>query len=261
METLTPIPVVEVDVPIAEALTLPIAPVVTRVSQSPSASPREDPVAAGKMIVVDVPAPGSPIRGGKATAYQGGERVEWVWAPAADEPKDEFEETRGAVKTAALQNDCIAWIENVLHGKYNKGDDTVWKWLASGHVLCMVLNEIAPGTVKKINLPSGGPDAQKSPRDMFRQAENITSFIKGCRAFGVNEKDCFNTEELLNCTRGMHDAIFNTIYMLGSAVQTSHPDYAGPKLGQVIKAQLKNTERRNTMEKMLFDQNGAPITV
>jgi hypothetical protein len=58
--------------------------------------------------------------------------------------------------------------------------------LKSGMILCNLINAIQPGTVKKIETSS-------MP---FKQMENISAFLRGCRTLGLPEHDLFETVDL-----------------------------------------------------------------
>lgn len=58
--------------------------------------------------------------------------------------------------------------------------------LKDGRILCNLINKIRAGTVKKI-------EASAMP---FKQMENISNFLKGCRTLGIPEHDLFETVDL-----------------------------------------------------------------
>ena len=93
------------------------------------------------------------------------------------------------------------------------------EWLKDGTVLCSLANAIQPGIVEKVH-PSSAP--------MFKQMENVTSFIRACRSLGVLEKDVFNTVDLYEAKNLA--SVQACLYNLGSASR-SVPDFYGPYLG------------------------------
>mmetsp|Transcript_27250 Transcript_27250/g.83662 ORF Transcript_27250/g.83662 Transcript_27250/m.83662 type:complete len:302 (-) Transcript_27250:413-1318(-) len=108
-----------------------------------------------------------------------------------------------------------AWIEAVT-GRECEG--TFDEWLRSGVVLCELVNKIRPGSVKKINKSS-------MP---FMQMENVSSFVRAVKAFGVNESDCFDTVDLYN---GQDiGKVVQTMYAFGSHIK-SRGLYDGPQIG------------------------------
>jgi transgelin len=75
------------------------------------------------------------------------------------------------------------WIEQVT------GDVLVGEFglaLKDGQVLCKLINIIKPGSVKKIETASMA----------FKQMENISNFLKACRAVGMIEHEMFETVDL-----------------------------------------------------------------
>lgn len=58
--------------------------------------------------------------------------------------------------------------------------------LKDGRILCNLINRIRPGTVKKV-------ESSSMP---FKQMENISNFLKGCRTLGIPEHDLFETVDL-----------------------------------------------------------------
>lgn len=76
-----------------------------------------------------------------------------------------------------------AWIEEVTERpfKANFGEE-----LRDGTRLCELMNAIKPGLIRRIN---------KSTIP-FKQMENVSNFIKGCRTVGVPEYSLFETVDL-----------------------------------------------------------------
>ena len=62
--------------------------------------------------------------------------------------------------------------------------------LKSGQVLCKAVNVVKPGTIPKIETSSMS----------FKQMENISYFLRACRALGVKEYECFETLDLYQVT-------------------------------------------------------------
>ena len=90
----------------------------------------------------------------------------------------------------ALEAKAAQWIQGVTGVSFNAtpfGD-----MLKDGVVLCNMLNTIKPGTVPK-------PSTSSMP---FKQMENVSAFLKGCRALGVGAHDCFETVDLYEQTFG-----------------------------------------------------------
>ncbi|CAN0210507.1 unnamed protein product, partial [Scytosiphon promiscuus] len=77
------------------------------------------------------------------------------------------------------------WIEDVT-GEPFQGDFA--DGLRDGTRLCKLLNAIKPSSIRRVNPYKEG---QK-----FKQMENISNFIRGCRALGVPEYSLFETVDL-----------------------------------------------------------------
>ena len=60
--------------------------------------------------------------------------------------------------------------------------------LRDGVKLCKLLNAIKPGAVRRVNVKEG--------QNKFKQMENISNFIRGCREIGVKEYSLFETVDL-----------------------------------------------------------------
>lgn len=89
-----------------------------------------------------------------------------------------------AVYNVELEAQAQTWIEEVtgelFQGKF--ADE-----LRDGRRLCNLVNVIKPGFVRRVNNSPGMP---------FKQMENISNFLKACRAFGVPEYSLFETVDL-----------------------------------------------------------------
>lgn len=59
--------------------------------------------------------------------------------------------------------------------------------LKSGQLLCRAVNVVRPGAVPKIEQSSLS----------FKQMENISHFLRACRALGVKDFECFETLDLV----------------------------------------------------------------
>jgi hypothetical protein len=90
--------------------------------------------------------------------------------------------------------------------------------LKDGVILCNAINAISPKAVRRVN-------TSKMP---FKQMENISNFIKACRALGVPEYALFTTPDLYDGKSVVN--VTNGIIALGSKAQ-SLPGYSGPKIG------------------------------
>ena len=52
-----------------------------------------------------------------------------------------------------FKSEIIAWFQtlNISNGPADRGMDGFAEWLKSGHILCALMNQLAPGSVRKIN--------------------------------------------------------------------------------------------------------------
>lgn len=82
-----------------------------------------------------------------------------------------------------LEAEAQQWIEEVT-GEPFEGEFA--KELRDGRRLCLLINAIRPGSVRRVN-------DSKTP---FKQMENISNFLKACRAVGVPEYSLFETVDL-----------------------------------------------------------------
>jgi hypothetical protein len=113
------------------------------------------------------------------------------------------------------EGEARRWIEEVsglglISGEF--GDA-----LKDGIVLCQLLNKIKPNSIRKI-------ETSKMP---FKQMENISKFLKGCRSYGVPEYDLFETVDLFEAKD--LGSVVTCIHALGRAAQKNN--FNGPKLG------------------------------
>jgi hypothetical protein len=109
-----------------------------------------------------------------------------------------------------------AWIEEVTHKKWGGSFSA---GLKDGVLLCELVNTIKPGSVKKVN----------SSTMPFKQMENVSAFLKACRALGVAEHSLFETVDLFE--EKDIGLVVKCLFALGGAVQKSCPSYSGPSLG------------------------------
>lgn len=121
---------------------------------------------------------------------------------------------------ASSEKLAIEWIEAVTGvNPLVPAGSTFASSLKSGEVLCDLANKIKPNSIAKVN-------NSKMP---FKQMENISAFLKACRALGVKEYDLFETVDLFE-EKDMTTVLL-CIFAFGRAIQSSVPEYNGPKLG------------------------------
>lgn len=75
--------------------------------------------------------------------------------------------------------------------------------------------------------------------------ENISSFLRACRALGVSEHDLFETVDLFE-EKDMN-VVVQCIFALGRTIQRTVPEYTGPTLGP----RMANAHKREFTEEQL----------
>eukprot|EP01114_Cavostelium_apophysatum_P009684 TRINITY_DN2291_c0_g2_i1.p1 TRINITY_DN2291_c0_g2~~TRINITY_DN2291_c0_g2_i1.p1 ORF type:complete len:663 (-),score=131.60 TRINITY_DN2291_c0_g2_i1:27-2015(-) len=108
------------------------------------------------------------------------------------------------------------WIEAVCGEKFSNPD---WQIsLRDGRLLCKLINQIKPGSVKKIN-------AQKTD---FAEMENITFYLQAAKSLGLKDTQLFTSKELHEKDGRIRDVVIS-LYWLGRAAR-GIPTYKGPHL-------------------------------
>ena len=82
-----------------------------------------------------------------------------------------------------LEASVQAWLEELTGEPF---PSTFADSLKSGQILCKAVNLVKPGTIPKIETSTMS----------FKQMENISYFLRACRALGVKEYECFETLDL-----------------------------------------------------------------
>eukprot|EP00752_Nemacystus_decipiens_P005126 g4651.t1 len=117
-----------------------------------------------------------------------------------------------------LELEAQRWIEDVTEEAFDGG---FAESLRDGVKLCKLLNTIKPGAVRRVN--------NKEGQNRFKQMENISNFIRGCREIGVKEYSLFETVDLYEGKDvGL---VVKCLHALGGTVQLACPDFPGPHLG------------------------------
>lgn len=135
------------------------------------------------------------------------------------------------------------WIENVTGIQFTEGFGPSLK---DGVLLCKLVNTIKPGSVARIN-------ESKMP---FKQMENISNFLKACRALGVQEHSLFETVDLFE--EKALDLVVKCLLALGGAVQKSCPDFPGPYIG--VKESSANVRAWTNEERAKQRRDSSPVT-
>jgi len=122
-----------------------------------------------------------------------------------------------------LEEQAVEWICSYLSDAPEpkpSGKQEVHAWLKDGIVLCKLINELQPGSVKKIN----------ESKMAFKQMENIANFLAGCEKLGIKTMDLFQTVDLYEAAN--MPAVINGIMALGRKAQTLGKQGVGPKESQ-----------------------------
>lgn len=88
-----------------------------------------------------------------------------------------------AVCSPELEEQAKQWIEAVTQEPFQ---GSFSEEVRDGRRLCLLINQIRPGLVRRVN-------DSKMP---FKQMENVSNFLKACRAVGVPEYSLFETVDL-----------------------------------------------------------------
>ncbi|OQR81877.1 hypothetical protein THRCLA_11321, partial [Thraustotheca clavata] len=123
---------------------------------------------------------------------------------------------------AAAEDEAREWIEAIT-GRSIGPDFGLG--LKDGVILCELANSVDPSSRIKIS----------SSQMPFRQMENVTAFIRACRAIGVMEFDLFETVDLYE--QKDLGVVVRCLHALGRTLQ-KNPSYKGPILG--VKEATKN---------------------
>lgn len=125
-----------------------------------------------------------------------------------------------AKRNSSLENQCLEWVQSVTKEPLPSKD--LIEALRDGTALCKLINVVKPGTVKRVN----------QSKMAFKQRENITNFIRGCRTLGQSEFTLFTTTDLYE--RGNHTNVCNGLYAFGGLAQRLNPSL--PKFGTRVAA-------------------------
>lgn len=116
------------------------------------------------------------------------------------------------------QAEAQAWVEQVTGAPFPEGK-SFHESLKDGQILCKLVNIIQAGTVPKIY-----------EGDMaFKQRENIVNYLEGCKKLGMNESDCFVTQDLFEGDNMI--VVVDQIFALGGVAQKIE-GFTGPVLGK-----------------------------
>jgi hypothetical protein len=127
-----------------------------------------------------------------------------------------------------------AWIEAVVQEKFFYPDNFQAS-LKNGILLCKLINQIKPNSVKKIS---------ESKSDMVTR-ENVALFIYACKALGLKDSQIFDVTDLVESKRLRNVAI--CLYWLGRAARAI-PTYKGPQLNLLAFKKLNCTGCKKAIE-------------
>jgi len=157
-----------------------------------------------------------------------------------------------ALKTAGKYSDSdeseiIAWFQtlNISNGPADRGMDGFAEWLKSGHILCALMNQLAPGSVRKINQTA---NVKMAALRMNKEYENISFFLSACTDYGIDKNDLFQTVDLYE---GQNlPQVQMTIFKVGGMAKKK--GFAGPAIGVKVASQNK----RNFSDEKLREGQG-----
>jgi hypothetical protein len=134
------------------------------------------------------------------------------------------------------QGEARHWIEAVIGQPFPSND--FQSSLSNGKFLCLLINQIKPGSVKKINT-SATP---------YAQMENIQFFTDAAKRLGLKETQTFTSKELFEKGGRIRDVVI-TLYWLGRAAR-GVPSYKGPQLDLSVfhTAKMKCSKCRQAIE-------------
>jgi len=141
----------------------------------------------------------------------------------------ELQAKAAAKYDANAEEEAAEWIQAIT-GTEVVGD--FFGALCTGEVLCHLVNAIRPGTVPKVN-EAGMP---------FKERENISNFLKACRALSVQEYALFSTDDLYE--KKDLNSVVRCVHALGGALRRSVPEFTGPHFGVADTSKTKRDQKR-----------------
>merc|ERR1712055_322150 len=127
------------------------------------------------------------------------------------------------------EKEVLDWIAAVLGEPLPQGQ--IEDVLKNGVILCKLMNKISPGAIPKFK-EKGMP---------FVLMENIQSFLKAVKAYGVPDNEVFQTVDLFEA-KNIPQVVL-CIYCLARTTQR-HPEYKGPSMGP----KMATANKRNFTE-------------
>eukprot|EP01098_Paradermamoeba_levis_P003671 TRINITY_DN1647_c0_g1_i1.p1 TRINITY_DN1647_c0_g1~~TRINITY_DN1647_c0_g1_i1.p1 ORF type:complete len:527 (+),score=161.20 TRINITY_DN1647_c0_g1_i1:1671-3251(+) len=128
----------------------------------------------------------------------------------------ELEQKMQGKRDKDFEQKLADWIGEILDEKLP--DQPLDDVLKSGIILCRIVNQIWPGTIKVIN---------KRPIALM-EMENIGNYLKACWKLGVPSAELFVASDLY--LKKSVPSVIQNLYSLARLAQ-SQPDWDGPRLG------------------------------
>jgi len=130
------------------------------------------------------------------------------------------------------EKEVMDWIEAVMGEPLPKGEYE--EVLKNGVVLCKLMNKISPGAIAKFK--ESGP--------AFLLMENVQSFLKAIKTYGVSDEEVFQTPDLFEA-RNIPQVTL-CLYALARTTQ-KHSEYDGPRMGP----KMATENKRNFTEEQI----------
>jgi len=137
------------------------------------------------------------------------------------------------------ESKCCNWIAQIINENPPlAGKDNAYAWLKDGTKLCKLINNMFPGSVKKVNVS----------KMAFKQMENIGNFLKAVDLAGVPKLDVFQTVDLYE-NQNLQQ-VWLCLLKLSSVAETK--GFPGPHIGVKI---AEKKERRFSEDKLREGRN------
>lgn len=120
------------------------------------------------------------------TNYDDSARAPHLYGEIADADSSGYEVPVDFVAKRAVElaSPVAEWISKVT--KKVVDPNNLHSSLKSGEILCVLINKLKPGSVRKIH----------SAKHALKQKENLSHFLEGAKAFGLPLQDCFMVDDL-----------------------------------------------------------------
>jgi len=129
-----------------------------------------------------------------------------------------------------LEKEVVQWMA-LINGESLEGQP-LDEALKDGVYLCNLINNLQPGSVKKVN----------ASKMAFKQMENIGLFLQGCESYGVAKMDLFQTVDLYEAQN--MPQVLNGIFALGRKAGMKGKPGIGPKESAENKREFTEEQTR-----------------